>query len=114
MSGSPVSLREQERLRRAGQGVPVFPVRSVTASETLRESDAFLVVDTTGGSVTLTLPKAATMKGRILWVKKTVAANTVTLDADGSETIDGATTLAWSTQWVCYTILSDGAAWYIV
>lgn len=108
------SLRDQELLRRAARGVPVFPVRDISATETLRESDAFLVVDTTGGNVTLTLPKAAYMTGRLLWVKKTVAANTLTLDADGSELIDGATTLAWSTQYQAYTLLCDGTVWHIV
>jgi hypothetical protein len=108
------SLREQERARRAAQGVPVFPVRTVTASETLRESDAFLVADTTAGSVTLTLPKAAFMLGRLLWIKKLVAANTLTVDGDGSETIDGAATLAWATQYTTNRLLSNGSAWHIV
>ena len=109
------SLRDEELTRRAARGVPVFPVRSVTASETVRESDAFLTVDATSGNVTLTLPKAERMKGRLLWVKKTdSSANTVTLDGDGTETLDGATTQVISTQYVCLTVLSDGTVWWIV
>jgi hypothetical protein len=108
-------LRLEERTRRAAQGVPIFPVRTVTTSETVRESDAFLLVDATAGAVTLTLPKADTMKGRLLWVK--LMDNTgagVTVDGNGSETIDGATTKVWVTQYECYTVCCTGTAWVIV
>lgn len=108
------SLREQELLRRAARGVPVYPVRSVSATDNVLESDAFLLVDTTSGSVTLTLPAAAYMRGRLVCVKKLVAANTVTVDGSGSETIDGSATLAWTTAYQTYTLLCDGSTWHIV
>lgn len=88
--------------------------RTVTATGDVLVTDRYIFGDTTAGSVTLTLPPAAQMIGRVLTFDKTIAANTLTLDADGSELIDGATTLAWTTQYLAKSILSDGLAWYTV
>lgn len=71
-------------------------------------------IDTTAGSVTLTLPPAASVPGFLVMAVKTVAANTATLDGDASETINGSATLAWTTQWQSYTIVSRGDTWRIV
>jgi hypothetical protein len=71
-------------------------------------------VDTSAGNVTLTLPPAAAVTGYEVKVKKMTAANTLTLDGDGSETIDGAATLAWTVQYQSFTVVSDGTAWSIV
>jgi hypothetical protein len=88
--------------------------RRVTASEAVQPSDDIVLVDTTAGSVTLTLPAAATVRGQWYEFKKLVAANTLTLDPANAETIDGAATLAWTTQYQCYTVYSDGTEWWIV
>jgi hypothetical protein len=47
-------------------------------------------------------------------VRPEVAANTLTLDPANAETIDGAATLAWTTQYQCFTVYSDGTEWWIV
>ena len=85
---------------------PVFTAsRLVAAHTTVVDSDDLLLVTTAGGAVTVTLPPAADYLGRRFTVKKTNAAGaSVTLDGDGSETIDGAATLAWSTQYQSYTV----------
>jgi hypothetical protein len=88
--------------------------RRVTATEAVQPSDDILLVDTTSGNVTLTLPLAATVRGQWYEVKKLVAANTVTLDPAGGETIEGAATLAWTAQYQAYTVYSDGTEWWIV
>lgn len=88
--------------------------RRVTASESVQPSDDILLVDTTGGSVTLTLPAAGTVRGQWFVVKKLVAANTVTLDGASAETIDGAATLAFTTQYQAVTIYSDGTEWWTI
>lgn len=89
-------------------------VETLTASSSISPFAGLVLVNTTSGSVTVTLPPAANCKGRIYQFKKTVAANTVTLDPDGSETIDGAATLAWTTQYQSYTLCSDGSGWHIL
>ncbi len=89
----------------------VWRERRITASEAVQPSDDLLLVDTSAGSVTLTLPAASTVRGQWFEVKKLTAANTLTLDPAGSETIDGAATLAWTAQYQCYTVYSDGTTW---
>lgn len=86
----------------------------ITASGEVQPSEDIVLVDTTAGSVTLTLPLAASVRGQWFEFKKLVAANTLTLDPAGSETIDGAATLAWTTQYQSYTVFSDGTEWWIV
>lgn len=88
------------------------PVRSLTSTTTLLVQDEFVKVDASMGTVTLSLPAAASMTGRELIIKKTdSSANAVTLDPNSTETIDGALTRAVSVQNELVRITSDGANW---
>lgn len=90
-------------------------IRTITASASVADSDVVLLVDATAGAVTVTLPAAASSSGRVLYVKKTDASgNAVTLDGNGAETIDGAATKANTTQYLSYTVVCNGSAWWIV
>jgi hypothetical protein len=90
-------------------------VRAVTTATTLTENDDVLTVATAGGAVTVTLPLVAGTRGKLYYVKKTDAsANNLTLDGNGSETIDGAATVAWNTQWLTKVVVSTGAEWLTV
>ncbi len=90
-------------------------VRAVTAATTLTENDDVVTVDTTSGAVTVTLPPVSGTRGKLYYVKKTnVGANNVTLDGNGAETIDGAATVVWNTQWMTKAVVSTGAAWMTV
>lgn len=106
--------RDALLLERVLAGQVVYRPMAVAASQTVPQSATHLLVDTTTGSVTLTLPPVNVMQGRVLVVKKLVAANTVTLDGNGSETIDGAATLAWTTQYQVQRVLSDGTQWWTI
>jgi len=81
--------------------------------------DIYLV--TTGGSgVTANLPDVTVSgddayKGRVVTIMKVDAgAGAVTIDGNGSQTINGATTVALSTQWHFRTIVSNGVAWFVI
>lgn len=87
-------------------------VLTLTASATIKPEHSLVLVDTTSGSVTVTLPPARKCKGRVYRFKKLVAANTMTLDGNDAETIDGAATAATSTQYGNYTLVSDGSNWH--
>lgn len=90
-------------------------IRSVSANTTLTVNDFVVNVDATGASRTITLPTAASSTNVIYCVRKTDASgNTVTIDGDGSETIDGATTVVISTQWDRRCIISDGTSWSVI
>lgn len=88
------------------------PVTTVTAAYSATEGDWLIRVDTSGGGVTVTLPTAAAMKGLLLTVKKSDGgANTLTVDANGSETIDGATTATTTAAYGVLRLISNGSSW---
>lgn len=93
----------------------IFNVSSKTANYTVLETDAnsIILCDATSGNITITLPTAASAgSGFMVWVKKTDAsANTVTIDADGSETISGASTVVFTDQNNCAMVVSDATNW---
>lgn len=75
-----------------------------------------LLCDATSASFTVTLQAAATaLDGFRIIVKKTDStANTVTIDGNSSETIDGALTKVLSSQYDVVEIVCDGSNWNIV
>ena len=90
-------------------------VTTAAPTYTLTRLDSVLLVDATAGAVTVTVPAAADYTDRQWIVKKIDAsANTVTLDATGANTIDGAGTLALASQWDSTRIASNGTAWFVV
>lgn len=87
---------------------------TVTADYTITLEDHTILVDATSGAVTITLPKAYEAFEFIFEIKKIdSSANTVTIDGDGSETIDDATTQIISNQYDCLTVQSDQTEWWI-
>lgn len=97
---------DDERLRTMVGRLQETRTRLVSAATTVTAGDDILLVDTTGGSVTVTLPVASTVPGKRVQVKKMIAANTVTVSRSGSDTIDGATTSAFTTQYTCMVYVS--------
>jgi hypothetical protein len=87
-----------------------FPYVSKTANYTFTDFD--YLVDCTANSFNVFLPTAVGKEGRV-YVIKNSGVGIVTLDASGTETIDGALTLTLATK-VCYTVASDGANWIIL
>lgn len=87
----------------------------VGAASTLAlTTDYTIGVDPTTTAATVNLPAAATVTGQIFAIKHVnSSANTVTIDASGSETIDGATTLVL-TAYNSATVQSTGSAWVVL
>lgn len=85
---------------------------SVTATYTVLPTDEIVRVDATAGAVTINLPLATDFpEGKPLVIKKyVVTVNAVTLDGNGTETIDGALT---SVVVSCTTLYRVGNAWEI-
>lgn len=85
--------------------------KSTTYTANINE---MVLCDASGGAFTVTLPTAASASGKEVTVKKTDAsANAVTVDGNGSETIDGALTSALSSQWDSVVVVSNGSNWFI-
>lgn len=74
-------------------------------------SDNDCVISATG-TVTVTLPTAVGVSGRMYWVKNS-GTGTITVDGNGSETIDGAATQAVAAG-DCIQVCSDGLNWIIL
>jgi hypothetical protein len=116
------TLGSSNVLRADASGVAILlplsvpmPIRTVTATAAAAASDRTILCDASAGAITLTLPAASTMAGRVLTVKKIDAsANAVTIDPNGVETIDGAATRTLSTQYASLTIHCDGSAWWVL
>lgn len=88
---------------------------SVAVDTTVEIGHSTIRVDATGAARTLTLLPAANCKGKIFTIKKIDSSgNTVTIDANASETIDGATTRVLSTQYASVKIQSNGTGWDVL
>lgn len=99
--------------------LPFAGVKRVTATATIGDGEVHVIgvwrCDATSAAITLNLPTAKISAGRTIVIKKIDAsANAVTIDAAGSETIDGATTLALSSQWATARLYSNGKTWDVV
>lgn len=107
--------RELSSVERAIAATGRTPSRTVTADVIATESDGFLAVDATAGAVTVTLPSAWRYAGRIFYVKKVDAsANTVTVEASGTDTIDGAASVALSGQYESVELYAQPDLWFVL
>ena len=85
----------------------------ITASHTVGIHSTALY-DTSGGAVTATLPAVSGLSGRVYTFKLVTAGNNLVIDADGSETIDGAANYTTSVAKTAVTIQCDGVGWQII
>lgn len=98
-----------------GGGATRGAYRSVTVTGNVVSGDYLIIADAAGGAITMTLPPAALVPGRIYVFKRiNSGGNAVIVDPSGAETIDGAATYTLSAQWNSVTIMSNGTAWFII
>lgn len=87
---------------------------SKTANYTATTADDLIPCDATSGAFTVTLYSASGNAGHEITIKKTDSTfNVVTIDANASETIDGALTRRLCTQNEAITLACDGTNWYV-
>ncbi len=104
----------EQQINRAVDGY-LFPVKRVTTNYTMNLNDSIILVDATAGNVTITLQAALQWEQKKLTVKKIdTSGNTVTIDGNGAETIDGAATKVISAQYVTVNLTSQGGAIWII
>lgn len=87
-------------------------VTAVTGTTTLGPNDKMMTL--AAGTYTVTLDSAADLAGETIRFKFIGASGTVTLDGEGTETIDGSLTYAMSTQYEFVNLYSDGTNWHVV
>ena len=91
-------------------------VLAKTADYTVAASDGanvLILATSSSGNVTITLYAASGNSGKVVQVKKLVAANSVIIDGNSSETIDGATTQTITAQYTSLSLVCDGSNWHI-
>ena len=104
----------EQQINRAADGY-LSNVVAINANYTTNYSDTVILADATAGNITVTLKPANEMtQKRIVILKTDASANTVTIDADGSETINGALTNVLSTQYAKVELTAYNGAWYII
>jgi len=77
---------------------------------TLTENDS--TIECTTNSFTITLPTSIGISGKIYYIKNT-GSGTITIDANGTETIDNELTQT-ITQWDSIVLQSNGINWVII
>lgn len=92
----------------------ITEIITVTSSLTAGPNNTIILVDATSGPVTITLPPA--ISGGDFVIKKIDSTiNAVTVDGDGSETIDNSTTQVITVQYVSIRIIADSSNnWWII
>lgn len=95
-------------------GASSYTEAIVTTSPFNATTENVLLVNATGGARLVNLAPAASRAQKLLFIKKTDAtSNGVTVDANGAETIDGATTRTLALQNDFLILYSDGTTWRI-
>lgn len=82
-----------------------------TGTYTVLVTDEVLLVDASGGAVTIALPAIASFEGFRLEIIVTNNTNTITLDGNASETINGQTTLTVAAVYGRVTLLCTSTGW---
>lgn len=98
-------------------GVPPYanlPIKTITAAYRVQPSDNGWIINCTSGTFTVALPPAGTLPvgfNCVVWNTTNNNNDAITIDPNGSETIDGQTTFILrrgeGTQVIC-----DGITWY--
>jgi len=110
--------RAFQRLRTIVRVSPCYKRRPITRSDTLTDIDTLVTVDASSAAVVISLPPVLSVPdGKRYDVKKIDSSgNTVTIDGDESETIDGSTTQVISSQYTSVTVAADhdNETWWII
>lgn len=92
-----------------------YAYTSVSTNTTLDTTHNVISVDASGGAKTITLPTAVGISGRKYTIRKLDSSgNAVTIDGNGTETINGALTKVLAAQYDVATIISNNANWVVV
>ncbi len=95
-------------------GSSTYTVNPESSNYTILTSDQVILADSSGGGFTLTLPTASGNTGLFFVIKKvSTDGNSVTIDANGSQTIDGELTQILTAPYTSISIISDGSNWLI-
>lgn len=99
----------------SGGASVVSYLRSSSSPTVVSASDYFVSIDSSGGSITVTLPSGAAT-GKVYYVKDGVGSavvNAITIETAGAELIDGAATFVMNTPYQSIGVIFNGTNWEI-
>lgn len=82
-----------------------------TSAYTVDNTDC--VINCTANTFTVTLPTAVGCEGQYFIIKNS-GTGVITVDGDGSETIDGAANKILAVQYEGIVVISNGANWLVI
>lgn len=89
--------------------------RTVTTAYTVNDEDHTVLASAAGAAFTINLPPCSAKAYRIVVVKKIDSgSNEITVDAAGTQTIDGSTTYTLSRQYQSVELHSNATGWSVV
>jgi hypothetical protein len=92
-----------------------LPFVQKTSAYTVTLTDRVIFANAVNAAVIFNLPLASEAEGLKFYFKKIdSSANAMTIRASGGNTIDGAATAATTTQYVAFTLYSNGTNWFIL
>ncbi len=100
----------------AAVNVDIFTLTVVTSGGAYTfgsNSEGILIINETE-DVTVDLPTAASYSDRVIYIKNIMSVNTITIDGNTTETIDGELTILLDTQYQAVKLVSDGSNWHII
>lgn len=90
-------------------------VITITGNVTLTAAHLVVLVDTSGGAITVSLPALSGIQETHYHISKiNASANAVTIDPNGSELIQDVATLVFNAQWWNYHIIATPNFWMIL
>src|SRR5690606_18528273 len=100
-------------------GTALSDVTTVVGTDTpITGSNDVVLVQNNGTDVTITLPSAALVTGKIFYIKKVDSGNTLYIASVSNQTLDGvnitASPYAITIQYTNIAIVSDGSNWWIL
>lgn len=99
-----------------GGSAPSVTVSSPSADQTLTTPSGIeeVYIYTPSTAINVNLVAAATCGSGFKYQIKNRSTNTLTIDPNGAETIDGSATFALSDQEASVTLVTDGSSWFVI
>jgi len=99
-----------------GGSAPSVTVSSPSADQTLTSPSGIeeVYIYTPSANINVNLVAAATCGSGFKYQIKNRSTNTLTIDPNGAETIDGSATFAIASQEASVTLITDGSNWFII
>lgn len=98
------------------EGSLALAIRTVTGNYTINATDNTVLANTSTGAITISLPAASGIAGRIYTIKKIGNGgidNQLTITPT-SATIDGGSNYVIYNDWTYVTLQTDGSNWYVI